>query len=85
MGLGCPPPDHRDVGITCRSGIAQIAAVLGHIRRENARNKVSAFIYVGDACEEDGEDLARKAAALGGPKGFIFHEDPVANRDAAQR
>ena len=44
------------IGLACRGGITQIGAVLDHIRREHARQPVAAFIYIGDACEEYGED-----------------------------
>jgi hypothetical protein len=38
--------------IKCRAGTTKIARVLQHIRTENAREKVSAAIFVGDAVEE---------------------------------
>jgi hypothetical protein len=68
--------------IDCRSGETQIGRVLRHAAAETRRRKVSALVYVGDACEEAPDRLAAEAGELGllGVKAFLFHEggDPGA-------
>ena len=58
--------------IKCMAGATKIARVLQHIRTENAREKVSAAIFVGDACEEIPAELYD--AAVGLPPVFMFQE-----------
>jgi hypothetical protein len=71
-------------GIECRGGNTQIGKVFAHARAEQARRKVSALVYVGDAMEEDVDRLAQKAGELGllGCPIFIFQEghEPLAER-----
>jgi hypothetical protein len=71
-------------GIQCRGGRTQIGKVLTHARRECAKNKVAAMVFVGDALEEPIDDLAAKAGELGllGVRVFVFQEgrDPVVER-----
>ena len=68
--------------IDCRGGHTQIGKVLAHALKENEKGKVNALVYIGDAMEEDVDDLANKAGRLGlhGVPVFIFQEgrDPVA-------
>jgi hypothetical protein len=68
--------------IDCRGGNTQIGKVLAHARRETENAKIAAMVYVGDAMEENVDDLCRAAGDLGilGVRGFVFHEghDPVA-------
>ena len=59
--------------IRCMAGSTKIARVLRHIRTENEREKVSAAIFVGDACEEPPDELYLAAAGLGVPV-FWFQE-----------
>jgi hypothetical protein len=59
--------------ITCAAGATKIARILQHIRTENAREKVAAAIFVGDACEELPSDLYDAAAGLTVPA-FLFQE-----------
>jgi hypothetical protein len=59
--------------IDCRSGHTQIQKVLSHARKESAREKVSALVYVGDCCEEIPADLYDAACGLGLPA-FVFQE-----------
>jgi hypothetical protein len=59
--------------IKCVAGATKIARVLQHIRTENAREKVSAAIFVGDAVEEVPQELYDVAAGLGVPV-FCFQE-----------
>jgi hypothetical protein len=54
-------------GISCRAGTTQIGKILAHIRKENAAQKVSTAIFVGDAMEETPSNLYDAAAALGVP------------------
>lgn len=71
-------------GIQCRGGQTQIGKVLNHARRENAKKKVAAMVFVGDALEEPIDDLAAKAGELGllGVRMFLFQEghDPTVER-----
>ena len=76
----------RDLGsmmstVACRSGRTQIGRVLSHVRSEVGRGPVRALIYVGDAVEEDADELCAAAGELGllGVKAFLFHEggDPA--------
>lgn len=78
-------------GIDCRGGHTQIGKVLAHALKENARGKVDALVFIGDAMEEDPDDLAAKAGELGlrGVPVFLFQEghDPRAEstfRDIAR-
>jgi hypothetical protein len=59
--------------IRCASGGTQLARVFGHIRAENAREKIAAAVFIGDACEEQPGDLYDAAADLGVPV-FMFQE-----------
>jgi hypothetical protein len=62
--------------IDCRAGRTQIAKVLAHAKRETALLKVSALIFVGDACEESEDELLPDAHELGrlGVPVFMFQE-----------
>jgi hypothetical protein len=70
--------------IDCRGGQTQIAKVLAHARRENERCKVGALVFVGDAAEENLDELCESAGELGlrGIPAFMFQEgdDPVCER-----
>ena len=63
-------------GISCRGGNTQIGKVLGHALKETAAGKVDALVYIGDAMEEELQDLADKAGNLGlhGVPVFVFQE-----------
>ena len=62
--------------IDVRGGETQIAKVLRHVLGETKKKKVGALVYVGDAMEENEDDLCRLAGELGllGVKAFLFHE-----------
>ncbi len=62
--------------ISCRGGNTQIGKVLGHALKETAAGKVDALVYIGDAMEEQLDDLADKAGNLGlrGVPVFVFQE-----------
>lgn len=68
--------------IECHGGYTQIGKVLSHALKEVERGKIGALVYIGDAMEEDVDDLAAKAGNLGlhGVPIFVFQEgrDPVA-------
>jgi hypothetical protein len=68
--------------ISCRGGHTQIGKVLSQARQENAKQKVQALVFVGDAMEESIDDLSAAAGELGllGVPVFMFQEggDPVA-------
>lgn len=68
--------------IDCRGGHTQIGKVLSHAIKENARSRIDALVYIGDAMEENVDDLADKAGQLGmhGVPVFLFQEgrDPRA-------
>jgi hypothetical protein len=70
--------------IGCRGGHTQISKILAHARRETARTKIQALVFVGDAMEEAVDDLSASAGELGllGVPALMFHEghDPVAER-----
>lgn len=74
-------------GIACQGGNTQIAKVFAHARREHAQRKVNALVYVGDAIEENVDDLAEKAGQLGllGCPMFVFQEGRDARVEAAFR
>jgi len=68
--------------IDCRGGHTQIGRVLAHVRDEARREPVRAFVLVGDAMEENADDLCALAGELSliGVKAFMFQEggDPAA-------
>jgi hypothetical protein len=72
------------VRIDCRGGHTQIGKVLSHALKEAGREKINALVYIGDAMEEEIDDLAEKAGTLGlrGVPVFVFQEghDPGAER-----
>jgi hypothetical protein len=69
-------------GIACRAGNTQVGKVLSHALKETAAGKVDALVYIGDAMEEQLDELAGKAGNLGlhGVPVFVFQEgrDPIA-------
>jgi hypothetical protein len=70
--------------IDCRGGHTQIRKILAHARRETAKRKVQALVFIGDAMEEPIDDLAAAAGELGllGVPALMFHEgaDMVAEK-----
>ncbi|RDJ27582.1 VWA domain-containing protein [Bosea caraganae] len=69
--------------IACEGGQTQIARVLRHVRDEARAVPIRAFVFVGDAMEEDVDALAALAGELGlrGIRGFLFQEghEPAAS------
>jgi len=72
------------VKIDCRGGNTQIRKVLAHVRREAEKRPVAALVYIGDAMEENPDQLCQLAGEIGllGVRAFMFHEgrDQVAER-----
>ena len=70
--------------VRCLGGTTQIRKVLKHAIKENGREKVNALVFVGDAMEEEVDELCHQAGELGlmSVPVFIFHEggDPTAER-----
>jgi hypothetical protein len=68
----------------CRGGNTQIGKVLTHIRHEAQKAKVGAVVFVGDAFEEQIDDVCQKAGEVGllGVPVFMFQEadDPAATK-----
>ena len=73
--------------IDCRGGNTQIGKVLSEARREAAASGVRAAVFVGDAMEEDADDLCVKAGELGLLKipVFMFQEGHDATVERAFR
>jgi len=62
--------------VSCRAGHTQVERVLSHAVRETGKRKVDALVFVGDAIEEQVDDLGQLAGELGilGLPVFVFHE-----------
>jgi hypothetical protein len=73
--------------IDCRGGHTQIGKVLSHARREYAKQRVQAMVFVGDAMEERIDDLCQAAGELGllGVPAFMFQEGNDAVAENAYR
>jgi hypothetical protein len=87
--VGSPAELVRLMGkVGCIAGRTQIRRVLQHALNETARERVHALVFVGDAMEEEVDDLGELAGRLGlqGVRAFLFHEgeDPNAGRAFAQ-
>lgn len=71
-------------GVSCRAGHTQIERILSHAKRETGKRKVDALVFVGDAIEENADNLGQIAGELGilGLPVFVFHEggDPAVRR-----
>ena len=75
-------------GVACLAGRTQIGRVLRHALAETRTARVAALVFVGDAIEEELDDLGASAGELGllGVRGFFFHEgrDPAARNGFEQ-
>ncbi|MCH9806402.1 MAG: VWA domain-containing protein [Alphaproteobacteria bacterium] len=62
--------------ISCQGGHTQIRKVLSHARQEAGKGRVDALVFVGDAMEENIDDLCARAGELGllGVPMFLFQE-----------
>jgi hypothetical protein len=63
-------------GIKCRAGHTQLRKVLAHAQKETKLLKVGALIFIGDALEEDPDEIIPEAHELGrlGVPAFMFQE-----------
>lgn len=70
--------------VDCRGGQTQIGKVMARIRKEHAKERVNAVVYVGDAMEENVDRLCNQAGEIGllGVPIFMFQEghDPTAEQ-----
>ncbi|WP_150002489.1 VWA domain-containing protein [Iodidimonas gelatinilytica] len=68
--------------VTCQGGLTQIGRVLKHVQKEHHKAPVHAAIFIGDACEENADELCHLASELGirHVPVFVFQEgrDPTA-------
>ena len=73
--------------VSCRAGHTQIGKVLLHARKETEAARVHAVVYVGDAMEENVDDLGQRAGELGllGLPVFVFQEGHNRTTEAAFR
>jgi hypothetical protein len=53
--------------VECQTGHTRIGRIFAHIRKENLRQNVRAFVFVGDAVEEIPADLYAPARDVGVP------------------
>jgi hypothetical protein len=62
--------------VACEGGYTQIRKVLAHAKGESERLRVNALVYVGDAMEENIDELAQRAGELRllGVPCFMFQE-----------
>lgn len=72
----------RMTAVRCLGGATQIGRALSHAIKETKKKKVNALVFVGDAMEEDVDELCHLAGELGvlGVPAFMFQEgdNPVA-------
>ena len=63
-------------GVFCLAGKTKIRRVLQHAIKETERKRVSALVFVGDAFEENLDDIGEIAGQLGmlGVRAFLFQE-----------
>lgn len=74
-------------GIRCMGGNTQILRVLKHLRSEAASGKINACVYIGDAMEENIDQLAHVAGEVGllGIPVFMFQEGRDGAAEAGYR
>ena len=62
--------------VDCIGGLTQIGKVLKHVARETRVRPIACVVFVGDAMEEDVDQLCRTAGELGllGVRVFLFQE-----------
>ncbi len=71
--------------IRCETGYTQIGRVLSHALREATQRKINAMVFVGDACEENRDQLIVSATELTRTRrpGFHVSGGERSNRAAA--
>lgn len=64
--------------VHCRAGHTQIARVLRHALQQRSTQKIAALVLIGDACEEEADEIVGLAGqlALVSVPIFAFHEGP---------
>lgn len=64
--------------VGCVGGHTQIARVLRHALNQTRERKVAALVFVGDAVEENPDEICHLAGEMGlnGLPAFLFHEGP---------
>lgn len=74
----------RMMRVRCEGGLTQIGKVLVNARRQAEKGPVAALVFIGDAFEEDIDQVCHKAGELGllGVPALMFQEghDPAATR-----
>lgn len=74
----------RMLQVRCEGGLTQIGKVLTNARKQSQKAPVAALVFVGDAFEEDIDQVCHKAGELGllGVPALMFQEghDPAATR-----
>ncbi|NTU49794.1 MAG: VWA domain-containing protein [Desulfobulbaceae bacterium] len=62
--------------VSCDGGMTQMAKAFGYAADESQKEKIDVVIYVGDSCEENEEDVVRRAASLSktGSKLFLLDD-----------
>lgn len=58
--------------VSCLGGHTQIRKVLSHALNENLKNRIRALVFIGDAVEEDPDELCHLAGKLGLMKVPVF-------------
>jgi hypothetical protein len=71
--------------VACQGGLTQLGRVLSAARNEASEKKVNALVYVGDAMEENIDQVCARAGelALCGVPAFMFQEGHDANTSRA--
>jgi hypothetical protein len=64
--------------VRCLGGHTQLERLLRYAGRETRKQKINAFVFVGDCLEEQIDDVCAAAGELGmlGLPCFMFHEGP---------
>jgi hypothetical protein len=73
--------------IECQGGLTQISKVFLHAKKEAEKQPLAALVYVGDAMEENVDELCGLAGELGlrGVKAFLFHDGRDAHAETTFR
>jgi hypothetical protein len=62
--------------VSCLAGETQVRKVLKHVLKETRKKKVNALVFIGDAFEENIDELGTFSGEMGllGVPAFMFHE-----------
>jgi hypothetical protein len=74
-------------GVTCAGGLTQIGKVFKHALKEHAKAPVAALVFIGDAMEENLDEVTEVAGRMGLNRipAFIFQEGADAAAERAFR